>query len=323
MPITTITKDPENLTMTVEAEFAAPLRRVWDAYVDPRQIERFWGPPEWPATFTRHDMAAGGRSNYYMSGPDGERSHGYWQFLDVQPGRSFEVLDGFAGADGTPDDSLPNMRMVFTFEEAGETTRLVTTTWFNSAEQLQQLVDMGMEEGTRAAMSQIDQVLADLTSFARDAATIAQLIGDTQVRVSRIIRGTTEQVWRAHHEPELMKQWLLGPDGWQMVVCEIAREVGDTHRTEWVDANGENGFGFTGQMLEVQPGVREVTSEQMIGTDGPPSRNELTLTPVDGGTLLSLLITYPSAEVREIVLGTGMTDGMEASYARLEAQLAA
>lgn len=323
MPITSVTKDPEQLTMTIEADFDAPVRRLWDAYSDPRQLERFWGPPEWPATFTRHDMAVGGLSKYYMTGPDGDRSHGYWQFTDVQPGRSFEVIDGFAHSDGTPNDDLPNMRMVFTFESAGDGSRLVTTTHFNTAEQLQQLVDMGMEEGSRAAMSQIDQVLADLTSFAREAATQAQLVGETQVRISRIIRGTTDQVWAAHHDPALMQRWLLGPDGWTMPVCEPATQVGDTFRQEWVDANGENRFGFTGELLEVLPGVREVTTEQMIGMEGEPSINELTLTPVEGGTLLSLLITYPSAEVREIVLGTGMTDGMEASYARLESQLAA
>ena len=60
MPITTITKDTDNLTLTVVADFDAPVGRLWDAYSDPRQIERFWGPPEWPATFTRHDMAVGG-----------------------------------------------------------------------------------------------------------------------------------------------------------------------------------------------------------------------------------------------------------------------
>ena len=53
MPITSVRKDPEALTMTVVADFAAPLQRLWDAYADPRQLERFWGPPTYPATFTR------------------------------------------------------------------------------------------------------------------------------------------------------------------------------------------------------------------------------------------------------------------------------
>ena len=100
MPITSVTQDPEALTLTVVADFAVPVRRLWDAYADPRQIERFWGPPGWPATFTRHDVAVGGRSNYAMTGPDGERSGGYWEFLAVEEGKSFEVLDGFADDEG-------------------------------------------------------------------------------------------------------------------------------------------------------------------------------------------------------------------------------
>ena len=323
MPITTITKDTDNLTLTVVADFDAPVGRLWDAYSDPRQIERFWGPPEWPATFTRHDMAVGGESHYFMQGPEGERSHGYWQFTDVQPGHSFEVVDGFAHDDGTRNEDMPSMRMVFTFEDSGQGSRLVTTTQFSTTEQWQELSAMGMEEGLSAAMGQIDDVLADLRSFAHGVPVEAKLIGDNQVRINRVIRGTVDQVWAAHHDAELMKQWLLGPDGWTMPVCELAKNVGDTYRNEWVDANGENRFGFTGELLEAQPPTREVTTEKMIGTDGPTTTNELTLTPIEDGTLLSLLITYPDAGTREMILGTGMTDGMEFSYQRLESELVA
>lgn len=318
MPVTSVEKDLDALTMTIRADFAVPVRRLWDAYVDPRQIERFWGPPEWPATFTRHDVYPGGLSQYYMTGPDGSRSGGIWQFEAVDEGRSFTVRDGFAREDGTLDTDLPTMLMTMSFEEADGGSRLVTVTTFASSEDMEKLVEMGMEEGTKAAMGQIDTVLADLRSYAADLPVAAQLIGDTQVRVTRVIRGTVEQVWRAHHEPELMKQWLLGPDGWVMTVADVAQSVGDRFRQEWTREDGSDGFGFEGELLESEPPHREVTTEAMIGMPGEPARNELTLTPVEGGTLLSLVITYPSADVREAVLATGMTDGMEASYARLE-----
>jgi len=71
MPITSVTKDPQALTMTVIADFAAPVQRLWDAYADPRQIEQFWGSPTYPAKFTRHDFFTGSRCDYYMTGPDG------------------------------------------------------------------------------------------------------------------------------------------------------------------------------------------------------------------------------------------------------------
>ncbi|MCW2528070.1 MAG: hypothetical protein JWM76_2930 [Pseudonocardiales bacterium] len=71
MPVTSVTKDAESLTMTVVADFDAPVRRLWDAYLDPRQLERFWCPRSFPAVFTRHDGCAGGRSEWVMTGPDG------------------------------------------------------------------------------------------------------------------------------------------------------------------------------------------------------------------------------------------------------------
>lgn len=323
MPITSVEKDLDALTLTVVADFPVPVRRLWDAYADPRQIEKFWGPVDWPATFTRHDMAAGGRSEYYMTGPDGERSGGYWAFRAVDPGRSFEVQDGFAGPDGRPDPSMPTMRMTYVFEETDAGSRFVATTRFSSLDELEQLLGMGMEEGLRSAMSQVDEVLADLASFVAGRGTESQILSDTQVRVSRVIRGDVEQVWRAHQDPAVVQRWLLGPEGWTMPVCEVATEVGDTYRYEWEQEGGAGRFGFTGELLESAAPYRQVTTEQMIGMDGPGTVNEMTLTPVDGGTLLALVITYPDAELRDTVLATGMVDGMETSYARLEAEVLA
>ena len=319
MPITSVTKDADALTMTVVADFDAPLRRLWDAYLDPRLLERFWGPPTYPAVFTRHDGYVGGRSEYAMTGPDGDVARGFWEWLSVDELAGFEVRDGFANPDGSPNEQMPAMRMVFAFEATPRGSRVTTTTYFASVEELETLLGMGMEQGMSEAMGQIDAVLADLASFAAGIGTATQLLSDTQVRISRIIRGNVDDVWRAHHEPALMRQWLLGPEGWTMPVCEIATEVGQTYRYEWEQIEGGGRFGFTGTVLESRPPHRSVTTEAMIGTDGPSTTNELTLTAVEGGALLSLLITYPDADVRDTVLATGMTDGMETSYARLEA----
>lgn len=321
MPITSVVKDPTSLTMSVVADFPVPVRRLWDAYADPRQLEKFWGPPEWPATFTRHDMTPGGRSAYHMTGPEGEQSHGYWEFLAVDAPRSFEVRDGFAHPDGSPNTGMPSMRMVYSFEGTATGSRLTATTYFPSLQALEQLIEMGMEEGMRAAMGQIDAVVADLASFATGRATEAQILGDTLVRVSRVIHGSVQQVWDAHHDPALVQRWLLGPDGWTMPVCELASAVGGTYRYEWESQKGEERFGFTGELLESQPPYRAVTTERMIGTEGPSTVNEMTLTAVDGGTLLTIVITYPSAGVRDEILSTGMVGGMETSYARLESQV--
>jgi uncharacterized protein YndB with AHSA1/START domain len=312
MPVTSVTKDPQSLSMTLVADFDVPVRRLWDAYLDPRMLERFWGPPTYPATFTRHDGCVGGRSEYTMTGPDGSTAQFSWNWVAVDELKSFEVHDG----DGLP--AAAPARMIFTFEATGTGSRVSTTTYFDSIEDMVQMLARGMEQGATLAMGQIDAVLADLAAFAAGEGTITQILSDTQVRVSRTIRGSVETVWRAHHEPALLRQWLLGPDGWTMPVCEVATEVGQTYRYEWEKLDGSERFGFVGTLLESLPPHRAVTSQAMIGVDGPGATNELTLTALDDGTLLSLIMTFPDATVRDAVLATGMTDGMETSYKRLE-----
>jgi len=320
MPVTSVEKDLDQLTITIVADFAVPVRRLWDAYADPRQIERFWGPPTYPATFLRHEAVAGGRSVYKMTGPEGDEHYGSWDWTAADAPNSFEVLDNFADETGIPAPDMPTTRMEFVFSSTDDGSRLTTTSHFANLEQMQQQLDMGMLEGIKQGMSQIDGVLADLAAFASERAAEAQLLSDTQVRVARVIRGSVEQVWRAHNDAELMKKWLLGPDGWTMPVCEIATEVGQTYRYEWEQEGGGERFGFTGELLESEAPHRSVTTESMIGMEGS-TLNELTLTPVEGGTLLSLVITYANREMRDMVLATGMTDGMEAGYVRLEGLL--
>lgn len=323
MPITSVTSDPSALTLTIVADYACTLERLWEAYVDPRQIERFWGPVGWPATFTRHEVYVGGESHYYMTGPNGETSRGWFKFLKVDPYALMEMEDGFADEHGNRNEAMPTMRMSFRFERTKQGSRYTGVTYFPNAEAMEQILKMGMLEGTKSAMSQIDALLEDLKSFAADRAVNAQMLSDTKVRVSRIVRGTVEQVWHAHHDAALMKRWLLGPDGWSMPVCEVATKVGQGYRYEWEADDKSQRFGFTGELLEAVAPYRSVTTERMIGMEGPGTTNEMTLTAVPGGTLISIVITYPSKEVRDMVLGTGMTAGMETSYARLESLLAA
>ena len=95
MPVTDITTDPENLTMTLIADVDASVDRLWRAFTQPEQLERFWGPPGWPATFTEFSFAPGGRARYHMTSPQGEASYGAWEFLKIDEPDSFEVLDAW------------------------------------------------------------------------------------------------------------------------------------------------------------------------------------------------------------------------------------
>ena len=162
MPLTSVTKDAARLTLTVVGDFPVPQLRLWDAYADPRQLERFWGPPTWPATFTRHDFKVGGRAEYFMTGPNEEKWSGSWEFTAVNPISSFEAKDG----DGSIEDGPASM--TFTFETTPTGSRMTGVTRFASIEAMEQIA-AGMEEGLRAAMPQLDAVLAERSATAAHA----------------------------------------------------------------------------------------------------------------------------------------------------------
>jgi len=163
MTVISTEKDVDALTLTFVAEFDAGVERVWQVWEDPRQLERWWGPPTWPATFERHDFTPGGHTRYYMTGPDGDRSHGWWSFVAIDEPRRLEFDDGFADDSGEPVSPMDATRMVVTLEAAREGTRMTVVTSFTSTEQLEKLVGMGMHEGMRLAMGQIDAVLSGRT----------------------------------------------------------------------------------------------------------------------------------------------------------------
>ncbi|MDQ7993590.1 MAG: SRPBCC domain-containing protein [Propionicimonas sp.] len=160
MPVTDVTRNLDARSLVVTAEFAAPIERVWEVYADPRQLERIWGPPTHPATVVDHSLTPGGKVHYYMTSPEGEKFYGGWRVLTVQPPREFTFEDFFADAGFAPAEGLPVAHCVFAFEPEGDHTRATFTTTYATVEALQQVLDMGMEEGATQAMNQIDALLA-------------------------------------------------------------------------------------------------------------------------------------------------------------------
>jgi len=155
-------KDLEALTLTVYAELAATPERVWRLWEDPRQLERWWGPPGYPATFSRHDFAVPGRSIYYMTSPEGERHYGWWNYRSIAAPHALEIEDGFGDAEGNVAPDMPEPG-VFTvaIEPIGDVTRMTITSRFTRLEHLEELVAMGQVEGMTLAMGQIDAILAE------------------------------------------------------------------------------------------------------------------------------------------------------------------
>ncbi|WP_106397909.1 SRPBCC family protein [Actinocorallia populi] len=160
MSITSIDKDLDNLTFTLVADFDAPVERVWRLWSDPRQLERWWGPPTYPATVKEHDLTPGGDVTYFMTGPEGDRHHGWWRVVSVDEPTSLEFVDGFADENGAPDESMPTttMRMRLTEHDGG--TRMEMHSAFDSRDQMEKMVAMGMTEGVQEAVGQMDALLA-------------------------------------------------------------------------------------------------------------------------------------------------------------------
>ena len=163
MTVTAVRKDPEALTMTLDAEFDASPERVWQLWADPRQLERWWGPPTYPATFTRHDLAPGSRVEYHMTGPEGDQPHGYWEIVEVEAPRSARLPRRLRQrrrhAEHRP--AAQATARVTIEEIGGGRTRMSIESVFPSAEAMEQVLAMGMEEGLTQAVGQIDAILAE------------------------------------------------------------------------------------------------------------------------------------------------------------------
>jgi uncharacterized protein YndB with AHSA1/START domain len=160
MSVTSVDKDFDALTLTMIADFDASAERVWELWANPRLLERWWGPPTHPATVIDHDLTAGGEVTYYMTSPEGEKYRGWWRLTSVNPPTSLEFVDGFADSDGKPIENMPvnTIRVQLSAHDGG--TRMELKSVFDSREQMDQLIGMGMAEGLEQAVSQIDALLA-------------------------------------------------------------------------------------------------------------------------------------------------------------------
>ncbi|MFA5883610.1 MAG: SRPBCC domain-containing protein [Acidimicrobiia bacterium] len=161
MSVINVSKDLDALTMTMTAEFAAPVERVWQVWENPRLLERWWGPPTHPATMVEHDLTAGGRVRYFMTSPEGDKYHGWWRILAVDPPTGLELEDGFADDAGNPIPDMPVtvMRMRLS-EQPGGITRMTVDSQYATRDGMEKVIAMGVEEGMTQAVGQIDGLLA-------------------------------------------------------------------------------------------------------------------------------------------------------------------
>ena len=161
MSVTSVEKDPESLTMTVTADLEATVERAWQLWANPRQFEQWWGPPGYPASVVDHDLRAGGRITFFMTGPEGARHDSMWEVIAADPPRHLELRDADVDDDGRPNDGNAMTAMIITIDErdAGGAVMAIRT-HFDSLVGMEEVLAMGIEEGMRIVFSQIEAVLA-------------------------------------------------------------------------------------------------------------------------------------------------------------------
>jgi uncharacterized protein YndB with AHSA1/START domain len=159
MSITSVHRDYDNLTLTVTAEFDAPIDQVWELWSDPRKLERWWGPSGYPATFEKHDLSPRGEVTYFMTGPEGDRLWGSWRVTAVDPPTSLEFTDACADADGKPVEGTPVHHVSVQLGERDGRTRMEMRSKFESREDMEKVIEMGTAEGRQQAIGQMDALL--------------------------------------------------------------------------------------------------------------------------------------------------------------------
>jgi uncharacterized protein YndB with AHSA1/START domain len=163
MTVITSTSDVASLRLTVVAEFAASPEQVFEVWRDPRKLERWWGPPTYPATFTRHEFVVGGESRYFMTGPAGDTPRGWWRIEAIDWPHRLVFSNGLAGEDGEPVPDVAPMPTFVAFEEAGDGTRMTVVSTFVDLDQMDTMLGRGMQEGMAQAVGQIDGLLGGAT----------------------------------------------------------------------------------------------------------------------------------------------------------------
>jgi uncharacterized protein YndB with AHSA1/START domain len=160
MTITSVDTDYDNLTATLVAEFENPIDQVWELWSDPRKLERWWGPPGYPATVEKHALDSGGEVTYFMKGPEGDEHWGAWRVTSVDPPTSLRFTDALADSDGVPLEDSPVSEISVRLLEHEGRTRMEMRMTFDTREDMDRIVDMGTVEGVKQAVGQMDGLLA-------------------------------------------------------------------------------------------------------------------------------------------------------------------
>lgn len=157
---TTYTKDLVKKQIKVAREFNAPVERVWKAWTDTSQLDKWWAPKPWKAHTRSMDFKPGGTWLYTMMGPEGESHCARMDFETIDPPNSYTAIDSFCDENGTRNQDLPAMQWNTQFTATDSGTNVTVIITFNNEAELEQLMSSGFKEGFAMAHENLDELLA-------------------------------------------------------------------------------------------------------------------------------------------------------------------
>jgi uncharacterized protein YndB with AHSA1/START domain len=294
--------------IVVTRTFAAGPELVWRTWTDPASIGRWWGPLGFDTTTHSMALEPGGEWRFDMHGPDGRSYPNRVIYEEVEPARRLVYRH-------TGDDDVEpvSFRVTVTFEEAGGGTRLTMRMDFGSAAQREHVNRHGAVDGAYQTVGRLADELDERS--ARGSLTIT-LPSEREILMAREFEAPRELVWKAITTPELVKKWLLGPPGWEMVVCRIDLRAGGSFRYGWRKDDGTE-MGMGGEYQAIEPPERLENTEKFDDAwyEGDALVTQRLVEHAGGRrTTLTLSVRYDSRAIRDGVLASPMKDGVTICY---------
>lgn len=150
---------PDGTTVIVTRQFDAPLQKVWKAWTDPKELDKWWAPKPWKAETKSLNFTVGCEWLYAMKGPEGEVHWSKVLYTDIKNNEYFTGTDNFCDADGNPSKEFNETEWKVGFEGSGNQTLVTATLRFASVADKQKQFDMGFKEGFAMGHDNLDQVL--------------------------------------------------------------------------------------------------------------------------------------------------------------------
>ncbi len=154
--------DKENSTLTIVREFNAERQLVWDCYTKLELLNQWFAPKPFTTKTKSMVFKEGGHWHYAMVSPEGEEYWGYTEYFDVNPIEHYRTLDAFSDSEGKINNELPTGKWLVKFDDKGENSVVTTVVTYDSLEDLEKVIKMGMEEGMKSTLEKLDELLTTL-----------------------------------------------------------------------------------------------------------------------------------------------------------------